>query len=124
MSNIILNVFLVILCIILILSICMLIIVYFSQYCKLFFKIYLFLFEHEDYKIYKDVKNFLKNGGIIPVYSSYTNTRELNGYYFIVFDNKKVSFWKNNEPVFVEFHKFILKELIKLADAQERINFV
>lgn len=93
-----------------------------SKHSKLFFKIYLYIFEHEDYKVYKELKSFLKGGGTIPVRSRFADTNVLDGYYFMIFDKKEISLWKDNKPVFVAFHKFILDELIKLDNAQEAIE--
>lgn len=122
MVNIILTTILAICGIVLIVGLGMITILALSEHSKLFLKIYLYIFEHEDYKIYKELKAFLKGGGIIPVRSRFADTNVLDGYYFMVFDNKDVSLWKDGKPVFVSFHKLILNELIKLDDAQEAIE--
>ena len=122
MVNIILTTFLAICGIAIIVCLGIIAIIALSKHSKLFLKIYLYIFEHEDYTTYKELKTFLKGGGIIPVRSRFADINALEGYYFMVFDNKEVSLWKNSKPVFVTFHKFILDELIKLDDAQEAIE--
>lgn len=122
MVNIILTTILALCGIALIASIGTIAIIALSRHSKLFLKIYLYIFEHEDYKVYKELKTFLKGGGTIPVRSRFADIKALEGYYFMVFDNKEVSLWKDNKPVFVAFHKFIVNELIKLDNAQEAIE--
>lgn len=122
MKNIILTTILAFCSIGLIVSLGIMIICVLSKYSKLFFRIYLFIFEHEDYKVYKELKSFLKGGSTIPVCSRFADTNVLEGYYFMIFDNKEISLWKDNKPVLTAFHKFILDELIKLDNAQEAIE--
>lgn len=122
MTNIILTTILVLCSLVTIVSLGMIIVMVLSERSKLFLKIYLYIFEHEDYKVYKELKSFLKGGGTIPVRSRFADINVLKGYYFMIFDNKEVSLWKNNKPVFVAFHKFIINELIKLDNAQETIE--
>lgn len=98
-----------------------LVILFFSDYSKLFFKLYIYFFEKEDYSIYKEAKNILKNGGTIPVCSSFTNTKEKEGIYFLVLP-ESVSLWKDTKPVLVEFHHFMIDELIEMANIQEIIT--
>ena len=95
-----------------------------SKYSKLFLKIYLYIFEHSDYKVYKEVKQLLKNGEIIPVCSRFTDAKTMNGYYFMVFDNKEVSLWKDDKPVLVYFHQKVIDEFIKIGHLQWSINTI
>ena len=88
----------------------------FSEYSAFFFKLYLYFFEHKEYKVYKEVKKLIKeNRDNIKVCSSYTDTYNMQGYYFLVHD-KYVSLWKDKNPVFVTFHQYILDEFIKLGN--------
>ena len=100
----------------------MIVILDLSKHSKLFLKIYLYIFEHGDYKVYKEVKQLLKNGEIIPVCSRFTDTKATEGYYFMVFDNKEVSLWKDDKPVLVYFHQKVIDEFIKIGHLQWAIN--
>ena len=91
-----------------------------SKHSKLFLKIYLYFFEREDYDVYKEVKKILKSGGTIPVLSSFVDTKEQKGLYFLVLD-RGASLWKDKEPVLVEFHQFVLDELIEIGNLRPAI---
>lgn len=125
MANIILTTILALCGIALIVCVAVLSIIALSRCSKLFLKIYLYIFEYGDYKVYKEVKQLLKNGEFIPVCSRFTNTKEMKGYYFIVFDNKEVSLWKDDKPILVYyFHRKIIDEFIKIGHLQWVINTV
>ena len=94
---------------------CVLTIMDLSKHSKLFLKIYLYLFEREDYNVYKEAKKILKSGGTIPVLSSFVDTKERKGLYFLVFE-RGADLWKDKEPMLVEFHQFVLDELIEIGN--------
>ena len=94
---------------------CALTIMALSKHSKLFFKMYLYFFVREDYDVYKEAKKILKSGGTIPVLSSFIDTKEQKGLYFLVLD-RGASLWKDKEPVLVEFHQFVLDELIEMGN--------
>ena len=100
----------------LIASMCALMICWLSDKSAFFLKLYMFFFEKEDYKQYKEVKKLIKeNQNNVKVCSSFTETDKMQGYYFIVHE-KCVSLWKDSNPIFVSFHQYILDEFIKLGD--------
>ena len=115
MADLIFGTLLVICFIGLLVGFCGLTIMALSKHSKLFLKIYLYLFEREDYNVYKEAKKILKSGGTIPVLSSFVDTKELKGLYFLVFE-RGADLWKDKEPVLVEFHQFVLDELIEIGN--------
>lgn len=95
----------------------------YSEKNKTAFKLYLYLFEREDYKVYKKVKDILQSGGIIPVKSIFTDIDKEKGIYFMPIGNY-VSLWVDNKCVLSSFHKFILDELFELGNLSEEIKQV
>lgn len=123
MLKIFLFVIFVILCISLIIAFILLGIINLSQRYAFFFKVYLFIFEHEDYKTYKQLKCMLNNHERIPIYSQFVKTEDIKGFYFIPSYNT-TTIWKNQSVIFVNFHHFIIDELIRLGNYQEEIEEV
>ena len=126
MANLIVEIFSLVLLGILIIALCMGTILLFALKVPFFQKIYLFIFEHDDWRVYRETKRMLKYGEEIPILAPWSPFENRNGICFIVSvagDKRYVSVWKDGDcQLTYGFHKPTIDDLLKYGNIKECIE--
>ena len=126
MANLFTEIVFSVLLVFMILALCVSIIISFALKYAFFQKIYLFIFEHDDWNVYRETKRILKRGEEIPILPFWYDLDKRNGLCFIVSlidDKRYVSIWKDNDCKLVYgFHKLIIDDLLDYGNLKEQIK--